>query len=100
MTMLQKEHAELHQQNDCLRMELSNMRKKFEQLTDKFKQATSFSSESRLRSALCDNSSSMDDLKQAINASEELRSEAKRAHADRKFRAKRAALEELEVAVE
>merc|ERR1712137_614148 len=100
MALLQKEHAELQQQNDCLSVELFNVQKKFEQLTDQFKQATLFSSEPRLRYALCDNRSSMDDLKQAINASEALLSKAKREHANRKFRAKRAALEELEVALE
>jgi len=90
ITSLQKENAELHQQNDHLSTELSTMRKKFEQLKDQFKRATLFSSESCLPYALCDNSSSMDDLKQA----------AKCEHANLKFQEKRAALAGLEVAVE
>jgi len=101
MTFLHKENAELQQQNNCLSTELSNMRESFEHLEDKFKEATlSSSSESRLRSTLCDNRSSMDDLEKAINASEALLTEAKREYANKKFRAKRAALEELEDALE
>jgi len=99
LASLQKQNTELRQQNECLSMELSNMQKKFEHLEDQLRRATS-SCESHLRHVLCDNSSSMDDLKQAINASEALLNEAKREHANKKFRAKRAALEGLEVAVE
>jgi len=87
ITSLQKQNAELHQQNDSLSMELSNMQKEFEQLKDQLKQATSVSSERRLRDARCGNSS-MDDLKQAIDASEALLNEAMREHANKKFRAK------------
>jgi len=76
MMLLQKENADLHQQNDHLCMELSNMRKKLDQFKDQFKQATSFSSESRLHYMLCDNSSSMNDQKLATSASDALLSEA------------------------
>merc|ERR1712137_391607 len=99
LASLQKQNTELRQQNECLSMELSNMQKKFEHLEDQLRRAT-YSCESHLRLALCDNSSSADDLKQAINASEALLNEAKREHANKKFRAKRAALEGLEVAVD
>merc|ERR1719414_1930846 len=42
VTSLQKENAELHQKNHSLSMELTDIRKKFEQLKDEFKQAASF----------------------------------------------------------
>merc|ERR1712137_34899 len=58
------------------------------------------SSESRLRSVLCNQNSTLDDLKQAITAVGALLSEAQREYGYKKLRAKRAALEELEPAIE
>merc|ERR1712007_56180 len=46
ITSLQKQNAELHQQNNSLSMELANVQKQFEQLKEQLKQATSDSLES------------------------------------------------------